>query len=186
MFMATFRVMPFLLFVASGFYSLLYQIVWLRLAFAAFGVNTAVLSVVLSIFMLGLGLGPWLAGRYAEAIVTRTRASAAAVYGFVEWGIAIGAVAVPPIFKFGERVLPTFGETSSGGYLTFSAIIITLALLGFATLMGMTFPLMMRFLGSAPRAKFESFSFLYLANVIGAMMGASFTALLLVEMYGFR
>src|SRR5215510_4046352 len=51
---------PFLLFVASGFCSLLYQIVWLRLAFAAFGVNTPVLSIVLSIFMLGLALGSWL------------------------------------------------------------------------------------------------------------------------------
>ena len=184
--MVIFRAIPFLLFIASGFCSLLYQIVWLRLAFAAFGVNTPVLSVVLSVFMLGLALGSWLAGRYVETIVRRSRVSAAVLYGLVEWGIAMGAVAVPRMFKFGERVLLTFGETSSGGYLTLSAIIITLAILGFATLMGMTFPLMMAFLRSAPRRQLESFSFLYLANVIGAMTGACITALLLVEMYGFR
>src|SRR5205814_8194735 len=36
------------LFLASGFCGLLYQVVWLRLAFAAFGVITPVLSIVLS------------------------------------------------------------------------------------------------------------------------------------------
>src|SRR5215475_11617765 len=146
---------PFLLFVASGFCSLLYQIVWLRLAFASFGVNTPVLSVVLSIFMLGLALGSWLAGRYADTIAKRTRVSAAILYGLVEWGIALGAVAVPWMYKFGERELLTFGDTSSSGYLAFSAIIITLAILGFATLMGMTFPFMMAFLRSAPRPQRE-------------------------------
>ena len=84
--MVILRAIPFLLFVASGFCSLVYQIVWLRLAFAAFGVNTPVLSVVLSVFMLGLALGSWLAGRYADAAVRRTNVSAAILYGLVEWG----------------------------------------------------------------------------------------------------
>ena len=53
----------FLLFVLSGFCGLLYQIVWLRLAFGAFGIVTPVLSVVVSVFMLGLALGSWGAGR---------------------------------------------------------------------------------------------------------------------------
>lgn len=44
-------------FFASGFCSLLYQIIWTRLAFAAFGIITPVLSVVVSVFMLGLGIG---------------------------------------------------------------------------------------------------------------------------------
>ena len=101
-------------------------------------------------------------------------------------GITLGAVAVPRVFTFGERALLTFGETSSGSCLALSAIIITLAILGFTTLMGMTFPLMMAFLRSVARAPWESFSFLYLANVIGAMTGASVTALILIELYGFR
>lgn len=36
------------LFFVSGFCSLLYQVVWLRLAFAQFGIVTPVLSVVVS------------------------------------------------------------------------------------------------------------------------------------------
>jgi hypothetical protein len=51
------------LFFCSGFCSLLSQVVWLRLAFASFGIITPVLSVVISVFMLGLGsVRLWLAG----------------------------------------------------------------------------------------------------------------------------
>src|SRR3974377_2383605 len=57
----------FLLFFCSGFCSLLYQVVWIRMAFAHFGVITPVLSVVLSVFMLGLGLGSWLGGKWAPS-----------------------------------------------------------------------------------------------------------------------
>ena len=47
----------FLLFFLSGFCSLVYQVVWTRMAFASFGIITPVLSVVLSVFMLGLAVG---------------------------------------------------------------------------------------------------------------------------------
>lgn len=49
----------FLFFFISGFCSILYEIVWLRLAMAQFGVTTALVSIVLSMFMAGLGLGSW-------------------------------------------------------------------------------------------------------------------------------
>ena len=54
----------FLLFFLSGFCSLLYQVVWMRLAFASFGVITPVMSVVISVFMLGLAIGSWAGGKW--------------------------------------------------------------------------------------------------------------------------
>ena len=57
------RPLLFLLFFVSGFCGLLYQVVWTRLAFASFGIIMPVLSVVISLFMLGLSLGAWLGGR---------------------------------------------------------------------------------------------------------------------------
>ena len=53
----------FVLFFLSGFCGLVYQMVWTRLAFASFGIITPVLSVVISVFMLGLSLGAWAGGR---------------------------------------------------------------------------------------------------------------------------
>jgi len=46
------RKIIFTLFLLSGFCGLLYQVVWIRLAFSHFGIITPVLSVVISIFML--------------------------------------------------------------------------------------------------------------------------------------
>jgi len=48
--------------VLSGFCALVYEVVWLRLAMASFGVTTALVSIFLSMFMAGLGLGSWGAG----------------------------------------------------------------------------------------------------------------------------
>src|SRR5204863_947216 len=50
-------------FFVSGLCSLVYEVVWLRLAMASFGVTTAFVSIVLSVFMAGLALGSWGAGR---------------------------------------------------------------------------------------------------------------------------
>ena len=67
--MLSLRGLAFLLFVVSGFCGLVYQIVWLRLAFASFGIVTPVLSILLSAFMAGLALGSWLGGRLAAHLL---------------------------------------------------------------------------------------------------------------------
>ena len=52
----------FLLFLVSGFCSILYEIVWLRLAMAQFGVTSALTSIVISMFMAGWD---WVPGEVA-------------------------------------------------------------------------------------------------------------------------
>src|SRR5262252_7206522 len=176
----------FLLFFCSGFCSLLYQVVWVRMAFAHFGVITPVLSVVLSVFMLGLGVGSWLAGKWVQWWSRRLKISSAYFYGGAELIIGIGALAVPQLFRAGENYLLKTGEASSTGYLLVSAIFIVVAILPWCTMMGATFPLMMSFIRQIDPANRSSFSFLYLANVMGAMAGTAVTALVLVELFGFR
>jgi len=58
----------FLFFFLSGFCSVLYELVWLRSSMAQFGVTTAMVSIVLSIFMAGLGLGSWASGRWLQKV----------------------------------------------------------------------------------------------------------------------
>ncbi|MEM5777152.1 MAG: hypothetical protein QXJ06_01760, partial [Candidatus Aenigmatarchaeota archaeon] len=53
------KIILFVIFFLSGFCGLVYQIVWLRKALAFFGINMPVVSVVISVFMLGLFLGSW-------------------------------------------------------------------------------------------------------------------------------
>src|SRR3989442_4101147 len=104
------------LFFVSGFCGVLYQIVWIRLAFAAFGIITPVLSVVISVFMLGLALGSWAGGRWIKVLVARTGLSAITFYGLAEAIIGVGAFAVPQLFSRGEHLLLASGETDSFRY----------------------------------------------------------------------
>src|SRR5208282_689210 len=59
---SAFMVWFFTFFFISGSCSVLYELVWLRLSMAQFGVTTAMVSIVLSVFMAGLGLGSWASG----------------------------------------------------------------------------------------------------------------------------
>lgn len=177
---------PFLLFFISGFCGLLYQVVWLRLAFRSFGVITPVLSVVISVFMLGLALGSWWGGRWISSLSERTRISPVIYYAFAELLIGVGAFVVPRLFALSETYLLSFGEMNSFEYLGISALLIAVNILPWCILMGATFPFMMAFLKSMDRTAKTSFSFLYLANVIGAMCGVLVTAFVLIELLGFR
>src|SRR5471032_1442628 len=80
----------FFLFFLSGFSSLVYQVVWTRMAFASFGIITPVLSVVLSVFMLGLAVGSWAGGRFIAAFVRKTGISAVYFYAGAELLIGLG------------------------------------------------------------------------------------------------
>lgn len=174
----------FALFFLSGFSGLVCQIIWLRLAFAAFGIVTPVMSVLLSGFMLGLGAGSWLAG----AIVQRwnwPRNTALRAYAATEFAIGMGALIVPLLFQRGEELLLPVGNTDSFHYLAYSAAILLLSLLPFCLCMGFTFPFMLQAI-KADSGDESGFSFLYLANVVGAMCGTLAAPFVLVELLGFR
>jgi predicted membrane-bound spermidine synthase len=176
----------FALFFISGFCALLYQVVWVRLAFASFGIITPVISVVISVFMLGLALGSWAGGKLISLLVKQTNLSAIFFYACAEAIIGIGAFVVPSLLVMGEASLLHMGEANSISYLLSSAIAITLAIFPWTVFMGATFPLMMAYVKECDSANAQSFSFLYLANVFGAMFGTLLTATVLVEFFGFH
>ena len=180
------RPLLFFLFFVSGFCGLLYQVIWTRLAYASFGIITPVMSVVISVFMLGLALGSWAGGRWIGAWVGKTGLSAIAFYGLAEFIIGMGAFAVPNLFALGQHFLLALGPAGSLKYLFFSALALACSILPWCICMGATFPLMMAYVRGYEPENSESFSFLYLANVLGAMIGTLLTALVLVECLGFR
>ncbi len=81
----------FVFFIISGFCGLVYEVVWLRLAMASFGVTTAMVSIVISMFMAGLGLGSWGAG-----ILTRRTLAANGRQALRLYSIAELLIGVPP------------------------------------------------------------------------------------------
>lgn len=180
------RPLLFSLFFVSGFCGLLYQVIWTRMAFASFGIITPVLSVVLSVFMLGLSVGSVLGGKWIPALVTETRLSGAVFYALAELIIGVGAFAVPKLFALGERILLTAGEMNSLGYLFLSAGVLAISILPWCFFMGTTYPFMMAYIREYKGHDAQSFSFLYVANVLGAMSGTLLTAIVFIELFGFH
>src|SRR6202045_891453 len=75
----------YLFFFVSGFPALLYQIVWQRALFTLYGVNIESVTMVVTAFMLGLGLGSILGG-----IVSRSQqVPLLPIFGMVELLIAL-------------------------------------------------------------------------------------------------
>jgi spermidine synthase len=176
----------FLFFVISGFCSVLYEIVWLRLSMAQFGVTSGMVSIVLSMFMAGLGLGSWLSGHLIRRYSGRITFPALRVYALAELLIAVSAILVPLQLQEGRSLLQHVGVSSSGPYYIASGIWIALTLIPWCACMGATIPVAMLAIRETFQKEAQrSFSFLYLANVLGAMAGATLP-LLLIELYGFR
>src|SRR5437899_2619710 len=175
-------------FVISGFCSLVYEVVWLRLAMAGFGVTTPFVSIVLSVFMAGLALGSWAAGRLTRWLGAVPPRRALRLYAAVEAVIGVSGIAVPGELGWGRAWL---GERAvawdSSTYYLASGAWIALTLLPYCIAMGATFPLAMAAMRSlfGERAK-QSFSYLYVANVLGATAGTIGSALVLIELFGFR
>ena len=70
---------------------------------AQFGVTTAMVSLVLSAFMGGLGLGSWGGGALVRKL--HGRASPLRLYALAELLIGISAIAVPYQLAFGRKLV---------------------------------------------------------------------------------
>ena len=79
----------FVFFFVSGFCSILYEIIWLRLAMSQFGVTSALVSIVLSMFMAGLGLGSWASGVLIRKYEGRIQFPALRLYALTELLIGV-------------------------------------------------------------------------------------------------
>jgi spermidine synthase len=176
----------FIFFFLSGFCSVLYELVWLRLSMAQFGVTTAMVSIVLSVFMGGLGLGSWASGKWIRQNGQGLDFSPLRLYAIIELLIGVSGIVVPYELGFGRGILEHFGSTSSAGYYLVSGIWVALALLPWCTLMGATIPVaMLAIERTFPPESSRSFSYLYMANVAGALVG-TILPLFFVELLGFR
>src|SRR5271169_3956246 len=112
----------FVFFFISGLCSILYEIIWVRLAMANFGVTSALVSIVLSMFMAGLGLGAWGSGHLIRKYGERFRGSALRLYALTELLIGVSAILVPYQLGLGRRLLEHLGFSSSWGYYSASGI----------------------------------------------------------------
>jgi len=172
------------LFVASGAAGLIYQVVWSRELVLVFGNTTQAVATIVTAFMAGLGFGSLVGGRLAD-----TSARPLRLYGLVELGVATVAALLPIAFhglaEVYRGVWPSLVERP--GQLAGVRFALAVAAVAPATfLMGMTLPLLTRYLVRTLDEAGARLGELYAANTIGAMVGTLIGGFVLIELLGLR
>lgn len=163
----------YVLFFISGFPALLYQIVWQRALFTIYGVNIESVTVIVSAFMAGLGLGSLAGGKLS----TVKGLPLLATFGTIETGIGI----------FGFFSLGIFHRVGSftAGASTAKTGLVTTALLLFPTiLMGSTLPLLVAYFVRVTKNVGESVGLLYCANTFGSALACYLAAVFAMREFG--
>lgn len=161
------------LFFLSGFPALIYQIVWQRTLFAIYGVNIESVTMVVSAFMLGLGLGSLAGGRISK----NPSAPLLLLFAAVELGVAaFGSVSLPLFhwvanFTAGSPPLET-------GLISFALVLIP------TVLMGATLPLLVAQLVRLSGNVGRSVGTLYFVNTLGSAVACFAAGLFLMRNLG--
>jgi spermidine synthase len=158
--------MTWLVFFVSGFAALLYQVVWQRSLFAIFGINIESVTVVVTAFMLGLGLGSLAGG----AISARPNRPALLVFAAIEGGIGLFGLVSLWLFR-------VVGEATLGAPALVTAIITFLLVLVPTMLMGSTLPVLVAHMVRRWTNVGSSVGALYFVNTLGSAL-ASFVSVL--------
>ena len=187
--------MIYFLFFCSGLSGLIYQVVWVRLFGNVFGNTIQSASIVVAVFMLGLGAGSYAAGIWADRRYA-CRGSLVRAYGYVELTVGALGLAVSVLLPRLDRLsalVSSYSRTPSGWYVlsagTYAArIAIALVLLSpIALLMGGTLALLIRHLVRDDLAiGGRRIALLYAVNTGGAALGCFLTDFLLVPAYGLQ
>jgi spermidine synthase len=169
-----------LFFFLSGATGLVYQVLWSRSLARFFGSTTEAVCVVLAAFMAGLGLGAFWLGRRADRV-----ASPLALYGKLEIGIGLYALAVGPLVKLAGALYGSIGGSlSPAAAIPLKLVLSALVLAPPCALMGATLPALLRAVSPSPESARRAVGLLYGLNLLGALVGCLATGLFLLEAAG--
>ncbi|MGA7522582.1 MAG: fused MFS/spermidine synthase [Acidobacteriaceae bacterium] len=163
----------YVLFFISGFPALLYQIVWQRALFTIYGVNVQSVTVIVTVFMLGLGLGSLAGGRLS----TLRGIPALRAFGAIEFSIGVFGILSLPLFHAVARFTAGASTVATGGISFLLLLIPTL-------LMGSTLPLLVEHLVRRSANVGESVGSLYAVNTAGSAFACLLAALFLMRLLG--
>src|SRR5438874_2561174 len=174
-----------LLFFLSGATGLVYELLWVRLLYQAFGSTIQSVTTVVAAYMGGLGLGAWLLGRRADH-----HPRPAALYGRLEIAIGVFGLVSPLVLALvhqGYVAAAGAWHLSGEASVALRFGLAALVLLVPTTLMGGTLPVLTRAFTGADRAELQhSLGRLYGLNTLGAVVGTALAGFFLIEWVGIR
>ena len=178
------RIQPTLLalFFVTGFASLIYEVLWVRMFTLVFGATVFAVSTVLTAFFAGLALGSLIFGKIVDKF-----GKPLLLYGLVETGIGAYALVLPILvtglqdsyIELARHLTPSFFVLSLARFVTCFLLILLPT-----TLMGATLPILSRFLVEARERVGKGVGYLYAINTVGACLGCFVTGVFLIEALG--
>ncbi|WP_420715064.1 fused MFS/spermidine synthase [Corallococcus sp. bb12-1] len=170
----------------SGFTSMLYQVTWIRLLSIVLGASTYAFTLILTAFILGIGLGSfWLMTR-------KEGGDSLKLYGWTQVGLVLSLcvalplyVRLPHLFRWSEWMLAREVET----WPLFQAITFAfccLVLLIPTFIMGAAFPAAARVATAKVSEVGRQLGGVYLWNTLGTISGAVLGGLVLMPFWGMQ
>ncbi len=162
-------------FFLSGIAALTYQVAWERVLYVILGTTTEAVSVVVTAFLLGLGLGSTLGGWLSA----RPGCRHLRWFGAMELGVAaFGLVSVPLLLAVGRATLALDAMATT---------VVTLLLVLLPTmLMGATLPLLVAHAVAESGSVGLSVGTLYHVNTAGSAIAAVLAVTVLLPYLGLR
>jgi spermidine synthase len=171
-----------LLFFASGFCALIYEVVWAKTLHKIVGCSLHAVTLVMAAFMSGLALGSLFGGRLA-----RSQRSGLKVYACLEAGVGLFALVSPlvwggliPLYVGIHRWL----DPSVYWAHALRFALCFLALMVPAAMMGATLPVVIQDLDQRRPGLVRNLGHLYGSNTLGATLGCFGAGFLLVPRLG--
>ena len=161
------------LFFFSGFSALIYQVVWQRMLFTFFGVNIESVTLIVIIFMFGLGVGAIIGGFVSKIFQNHLPI----IFLYVEIGIGFFGV-------FSGVIINWIGVETTN-YSQSWMIMTVYGFLAFPTLcMGMTLPILVEYLERYMKNIGKSVGTLYSINTLGSAVACIITAEIFFVFFG--
>lgn len=151
----------FFLFFLSGCAALIYQIMWQRMLFTLFGVDLQSITIIVSVFMFGLGVGGLCGGYLAD----RLNRYLLTLYIIIELSIGLFG-------KYSSWLIEGWGNRffSNNEFIT---AVLSFIILSIPTiLMGATFPILVTHVNKSHYHIGRSAGGLYFVNTLGGAIGA--------------
>lgn len=172
-----------ILFFASGFAGLVYEVLWMKELGLLFGNTAQAAATTLAAFFLGLVVGARWWGRRVGGVEKPL-----ATYAYLEVGVALSALLYFVLLDLYHAVYAPLFELFGEAYLPFLAIKFVLALgvlFPPSFFMGGTLPAMSQHLVRRRDALGRTASMLYAVNTLGAACGAFAAGFFLPRLLGF-
>jgi len=166
----------------AGFVAIVYEVAWTRALAVAIGSSTYAFTIMLATFLLGIAGGSFLAER-----LLKRRAATVADWGWLQAGIALGALATLPFFDKIDFALMRFIASNLESPALHDAFRFALcsALMVFPTIcMGALFPISVALHSRGADSAGRDVGLLYLCNTAGNLAGALAAGFLLVPALG--